>query len=763
LPPTGLAQFNGSAALSDGQTINTWSWNFNDPNATGANPNTSNIQNPTHTYSGNGIYNVMLTVTSSGGCSGDTTLPINFNVKPSLAYPVLSSVCVNATATTVNVATATVTNTAVGTGQYNGPGTSAAGIFTPAIAGVGTHTIWYKFTTPNGCVDSISQTILVKAKPVVSYTYPLGGCLPPTGLAQFNGSAALSDGQTINTWSWNFNDPNATGANPNTSSIQNPTHNFTANGIYNVVLTVLSSGGCSGDTTLPLNFNLKPSLAFATIAPVCQSVVGTISVANASVTNGATGTGVYYGTSTTSAGQFSPSASGAGTFTIWYKFTTPNGCVDSISQTVTVQPKPVASFVKTDVCITKATTFTSTSNIGAGSIGNWYWDFGDATTANYTNANPFTKTYTTPGTYIVKHVATSTAGCISDTVTQTITVYEKPVPNFTLPNSVCMPGNAVNITNTSSIPGNGILTYNWQLGDGNTSIATSPSHTYATIGNYTIKLYATSINGCVDSTTKTFNAFFVKPIALFTTNKDTLCQGVNSVFTNASTDPMGSLITNYNWAFGDGTTSTLQNPTKLYNTAQSYTASLTVINAAGCVSNPFTKNVVVAVQPVIDAGPAIVVPLGSSVMFSGTANSVNGVVFAWSPANVLTNANTLTPTHIATADRTFTLTATSTIGNCTASDVLTVKVLKPVSIPNAFSPNGDGINDRWVIENLPDYADCMVAIFNRYGQKIYEQKGYSNAWDGTVNGKPMPLATYYYVIDLKNGFTPLKGSITIIK
>jgi gliding motility-associated-like protein len=90
-------------------------------------------------------------------------------------------------------------------------------------------------------------------------------------------------------------------------------------------------------------------------------------------------------------------------------------------------------------------------------------------------------------------------------------------------------------------------------------------------------------------------------------------------------------------------------------------------------------------------------------------------------------------------------------------------VLKRVNIPNAFSPNGDGINDKWEIENLADYLDCDVQIFNRYGQRIYQSKGYTRQWDGTINGSPMPVATYYYVIDLKNGLQKLNGAVTIVR
>ena len=113
-------------------------------------------------------------------------------------------------------------------------------------------------------------------------------------------------------------------------------------------------------------------------------------------------------------------------------------------------------------------------------------------------------------------------------------------------------------------------------------------------------------------------------------------------------------------------------------------------------------------------------------------------------------------------DQTYTLVA-SVGGKCTATDFLLVKVLKPVKVPNAFSPNGDAVNDTWNINNLADYAGATVEIFNRYGQQVYHSIGYSTPWDGTIKGKPLPVATYYYIINLKNGFAPLTGSITLIR
>ena len=88
---------------------------------------------------------------------------------------------------------------------------------------------------------------------------------------------------------------------------------------------------------------------------------------------------------------------------------------------------------------------------------------------------------------------------------------------------------------------------------------------------------------------------------------------------------------------------------------------------------------------------------------------------------------------------------------------------KYFDVVNVFSPNGDNINDKWIVKGLRDYTNCVVEIYNRYGQMIFRSIGYNQPWDGTYKGKPMPVATYYYVIDLKNGDQPVGGSVTILR
>jgi len=86
-----------------------------------------------------------------------------------------------------------------------------------------------------------------------------------------------------------------------------------------------------------------------------------------------------------------------------------------------------------------------------------------------------------------------------------------------------------------------------------------------------------------------------------------------------------------------------------------------------------------------------------------------------------------------------------------------------IVIPNTFTPNADGINDTWDIKYLDLYVNCSVDIFTRWGQKVYSSIGYSIPWDGTYKGSALPVGTYYYIINLKNGLSPLSGFVVLIR
>ena len=98
-----------------------------------------------------------------------------------------------------------------------------------------------------------------------------------------------------------------------------------------------------------------------------------------------------------------------------------------------------------------------------------------------------------------------------------------------------------------------------------------------------------------------------------------------------------------------------------------------------------------------------------------------------------------------------------------SNDDLFIKVIRDFIVPNTFTPNGDGINDKWEIDNLSLYPNHRVQVFDRYGQILYDSKNYTGAWDGTFKGKPLAAGTYYYIIDLNGARDTKKGYVTIIR
>ena len=319
---------------------------------------------------------------------------------------------------------------------------------------------------------------------------------------------------------------------------------------------------------------------------------------------------------------------------------------------------------------------------------------------------------------------------------------------------------SIQFENLSSVPGGGAFTSFWNFGDNTTSTALNPLHVYTTPGPHQVTLQLNSLGGCTSQITNTLPAFLRKPVVDFRVTPDTVCQGTPTVFTDLST-AQGSSIQTWRWTFGDGSTSNTKDPLKKYELPGNYTVQLSVMNAQGCQSDTI-KRVRVYLQPVIDAGPSFILPEGTPVQFAPTVKDSTNLFYLWSPAFSLSNANVLRPFTVVRTNQVYTLTATGE-GQCRASDTLFVKVLFPLRIPNVFSPNGDGVNDTWQIPNLKDYPGATVEIFNRYGQSMFRSIGYEMPWDGNYQGSPLPIGTYYYIIELKNGFDQVSGSITILK
>ncbi|HEV8380340.1 MAG TPA: PKD domain-containing protein [Gemmatimonadales bacterium] len=333
----------------------------------------------------------------------------------------------------------------------------------------------------------------------------------------------------------------------------------------------------------------------------------------------------------------------------------------SVGCTAQNQP-PVANF--TFSCGSGLTcNFTSTSSDPDGSISAYSWTFGDGGTS--TAQNP-SHTYAQGGTYTVKLTVTDNEG-VTGTTSKSVTVNQPPVANFTFS---CGSGLTCNFTSTSSDPDGSISAYSWTFGDGGTSTAQNPSHTYAQGGTYTVKLTVTDNKGATGTTSKSVTVN-QPPVATFTFS----CNGLTCSFTSTSSDPDGSIAA-YSWTFGDGGTSTAQNPSHTYAQGGTYTVKLTVTDNRGATASA-SKSVTVTAPnhtPSVDAGSDETVLVGVLYQFSasfsdpdcgpwnGTINWGDGT----STSGTKTSAGPISDTHTYLLPGSYTIRVTVT-DSCGAS------------------------------------------------------------------------------------------------
>ncbi|MFT3827350.1 MAG: gliding motility-associated C-terminal domain-containing protein [Chitinophagaceae bacterium] len=370
------------------------------------------------------------------------------------------------------------------------------------------------------------------------------------------------------------------------------------------------------------------------------------------------------------------------------------------------------------------------------------------------NGTNYIRTYTpAPGTYLYR-LSIAEAGnigipqCrIASNVT-TIYINAKPAQRDTTIKA-CVGSPA-----TFSASGTTSFQYAWQGPGGYTNSQQTisfPATVFANAGNY--QVIVTSDKGCKDTAVTTLQ---VNPVPTGAVNPTevSICEG-----TGINLQASGG--TGYLWQPATGLSdNAIANP--FASPTDTITYAVIVFNTFGCTDTVQTK-VNVWKKPVANAGPDKKIREGQSVLLEGAAAGTN-VSWYWTPPSYLSSSTDLQPSASPTQDITYTLHVVSNNGCGTNTDNVFVRVFKSVKIPNAFSPNGDGINDKWVIEALETYSQSVIEVYNRNGQLIFRNQGYTRSWDGNYNGKPVPVGTYYYVIDLKEeNFPKLTGWLLIVR
>ena len=503
---------------------------------------------------------------------------------------------------------------------------------------------------------------------------------------------------------------------------------------------------------------------------MCNGGTTTVNVTATGGTAPYTGTGNY----TVSAGNYS------------YTVTDANGC-SSASAT-------------TSITVSQPTLLVVTSSAGSVSCSG-------GTTTLIITATGGTAPYNGDGSFTVgagnySNVVTDANGC-SATAAGTVTTDPAPTVNSVSNQIVCSGSNTAAVVFSGAVSG---TTFNWT--NSNSSIGLSLNGT-GDINSFVAVNSGTSAVTSTITVTPTNNGCNGSAVNFtITVNPSPVIQaGSNSpVCLGSSIDFTASTVTGaaYNWS-GDGFTSSDQNPSISNATlvmAGTYTLTVT---ANGCTSAPSTVTVAVNdcggsdlsvtktvsnSHPIIgttivftivvtDNGPndatgVVVTEMLQSgysyVTSSVTAGSYDNTTGLWTIGNLNNGVSeTLTVTVVVNAHGIYTNTATVVGTGSDFNPLNNTAVVEPtpetLSIPEGFSPNGDLVNDNFVIKGIENYPNNTFVIFNRWGDKVYEAHPYNNTWDGTateglrVGGNQLPIGTYFYVLDLGDGSPVYKGTI----
>jgi len=533
--------------------ITQWQWDFGDGTF-------GNTQNPSHTYTASGNYNVSLAVTNSHGCIKTLTRTQYIQIA-SGAHADFSNTTSNSCTPPVNI---NFQNLSTGTGPLTylwnfGDGNSSVQT-NPShnYSTTGTFTVQLIAITSAGCRDTIIKPNAVTIGAVhTTFTSPDSTCVG-TNLTLTNTSTPPPASSA-----WDFGDGT-------TSVVISPVKAYTAPGHYQIKL-VNNFGACVDSLIKNIVVSPLPVADFFTNDTLSCSAPYTVSFTNTS--SGAVSYQWTFGDGGTS-NLPDPvhTYNTPGTYTVKLTCTNIFGCTNTITKQnlIKVQP-PVATITGLPQrgCAPLSWTFGSTV-VSSEPITGYLWNFGDGTTSNLA-----TPTHIFPtGTYTISLIVTTASGCIDTvTVVNGIRAGDKPHANFTaVPLDVCayVP---IDFTDLSTGLNDQWL---WNFGDGTTSTGHNPSHVYTDTGYFSVQLIVWS-NGCPDTIKFNNYVHINPPIASFIVASNCR-EPLKRVFTEHS---IGA--DEWNWDFGDGTTSNVPSPTHIYASAGTYTVTLLVRNfQTGC-------------------------------------------------------------------------------------------------------------------------------------------------------------------------------------
>lgn len=727
--------FTESSTVSTG-IIQDYLWDFD--NGSG-----SVNDDPIFSYSADGVYGVLLRVTTEEGCVDSVRNDVIVYPAPSVNFS-QNDVCDSVAMIFTNLTAASglvdyIWDFGDGTGSYTPFDTAYVYPYDS------TFTVTLLATTEKGCIDSISKIVNVYPRAAVDFI--------ADSVCQGESITFINTTQTTSSsidYVWTFGDGGV-------SANLNPAYTYTASGTYTVTLQSNVPGGCVNSNNHIVEIYPAPFASF-TFSDEC--LYDSVEFTNGSSLSSGTLTNSWDlgDGSTSNLPDVNHKYAFPGSYTVQLLLTSDYGCSSSFSSAVDVFPIPIADFSVLDVCDEVNVSLVNASSIAPGTM-TYAWDFGDFNVSTDPNPNHLYNTY---GQYTIELISESDKGCL-DTIQKTVNIHPLPQPNFTF--DIACDGAPTNFYNGSNISGGGTITsYLWDMnGAGSYSSVPLTSNTsqnpifqYLNSGTYSVILSADSDEGCTKDTTIDVQVSSF-PLADFSAESE--CIGTTTAFVNNSNISVGTLT--YSWDFGDDSTSTSQDPTHMYLAPGAYPVQVVATSGLGCADSVI-KLVTVYDLPVVTAGADTSVSQGFSVMLEGSA--IGASAFNWSPIEGLDNNTVFNPSASPLVTTTYALTVTD-LNGCVNYDSVMVTVIEDfrLFIYNIITPDGNGQNDTWTIANIETFSSADIAIFDRWGSEVFAVKGYQSDWGGVNGTDQLPDGTYYYTIKFDTSDKLYSGAISVLR
>ncbi len=384
-----------------------------------------------------------------------------------------------------------------------------------------------------------------------------------------------------------------------------------------------------------------------------------------------------------------------------------------------------------------------------------YWDFGDGSPIDSIRANP-THTYTVPGEYNVVYRIVASDGC-SSVFQDIIKIGHKPVLDFTA-TPLCT-DREIKIQDRSTVVDAGIQRWFWRI-ESSGQIFSQPNLTLISPnpGEQRITFAVTSTEGCGDTLRRTL---YIHPTPTFNASAPDVCLGDTLIIQPQETTLDSMVVNQWIWSTSDGDQYSGIPLQHLFGSIGPASVSVYAISRQGCFSDTLTLDLDV-VTTAVQAGPDQYALPNQPVQL-GASGAPN---YLWTPSTGLSNPTLPNPVVNIRTTQTYVVTGSTTIG-CETIDSVTVFIVENelIQLPNAFSPNGDGLNDLF---RLPLTVTKLNAfsVYNRFGQLIFSTTNKRIGWDGRFKGKEQDPGTYVWMLDaynIRGERKQLKGNIILIR